>query len=187
MSVRTLPLNLNWHFLSISTFRFIFLRFASKSLCAIGFSIFLSGTLQAENLPTTEDLQNTTWVTNSGYSYVAVTTDGKIESFEGADFAIKFLETRHSVLVAQVRWISPEEQLGETQYLLFVPNSGGGFSFQAAGALDVVGGASNGNMHIVDDNTAYFTSFNLENDRAGSISTTLTKVDTLPAKFEAKN
>ena len=129
---------------------------------------------------------NTIWVTNSGYAYVAVTTDGNIEVFEGANFSIEFLEERHGVLVARVRWVSPEEQLGETQHLLFVPSNVGEFSFQAAGVLNVVGGAANGNMRIVGENKAIFTSFNLENDRAGSINTTLTKVDTLPAKFEAE-
>ncbi|MES0824253.1 hypothetical protein [Ruegeria sp. SCP11] len=186
MNIRTLPLILHWQYWTVSNIRTFFLRFVSKTVCAMGFLCVLSGSLQAEDLTGTEDLVNTIWVTKSGYSYVSVTTDGTIESFEGANFAIEFLETKHGVLVARVRWISPEEQLSETQYVLFVPDGVGGLSFQAAGAPDVVGGAANGTMRTVGDDAALFTSFNLEKGRAGSINTTLTKVDTLPAKFEAK-
>jgi len=185
MNVRTFPLMslcLAW---IVSVTPSLFRMIARKTRYAIGALFVLSGSLHAEGTPAAEDLVNTIWATESGYSYVAVTTDGTVASFDGANFYIKFLEVRQGVLVAQARWFSPKEQLGETQYLLFAPDGVGGYSFQAAGALEVVGGASNGNMHPADDGTALFTSFNLENDRAGSINTILTKVDTLPAKFEA--
>ncbi|WP_424830398.1 hypothetical protein [Ruegeria sp.] len=186
MDVRTFSPFLSWLYRVASTALLFCDRFSAKTLFAAGLVCALGSSLNAKDLPAPEDLANTIWVTENGYSYVAVTTEGTVQSFEGANFAIEFLEAKHGVLVARVRWVSPEEKLGETQFLLFVPDGVGGFSFQAAGTPNVVGGAANGNIRTVGDGKALFTSFNLENGRAGSINTIVTKVDALPAKFEAK-
>ena len=155
-------------------------------LVATGLVAVLAGNPQAKDLPSASELVKTIWVTN-GYSYVSVTPDGTADSFSGVTLYIEFTELRGGFLMARSRWISPEEKLGEFQHLLFLPNGPGLYSFQAAGAPNAVGGAANGNMRLISETEAAYTSFNLENNRAGAFITTLTKVDTLPAKFRGDN
>ncbi len=158
----------------------------SKMISAIGFLILFVGGAQAQESLPPKDLVNTIWVADN-YSYVAVSPDGTVESFQGGDFYIEFVEIKGSVLVAKTQWISPEEKLSGFQHMLFAPQGFGEFTFQAAGAPNVVGGTVNGSMRITSDTEATYTSFNLENNRAGAIATIMNKADTLPEKFKADN